>query len=157
VGRWVCGLLAVVHVAPLVRLSRQVLEEGPTPILVATAAVLALLIGVLAVKAAGLVFLHAGSRRASLIALVVACGLFHYNAIVATNAAPITVAIVGTVCGGVAVPGLGRRLRDQLAGTARGLGGLLHPVFWGRLGGDSGHGPLCLVGLGVRQARAPPS
>src|SRR5262245_18934983 len=81
IGRLACGLLAAMHIAPLLRASRNILELGTTPALLATWAVLALLVAVLAAGAAGLVSFGPRARRASFIALFIATTLFHGDVI----------------------------------------------------------------------------
>jgi len=145
------------HVAPLLRVSRHVLEQGPTPALAATWAVLALLVGVLAAKAAGLVFLPAGSRKASITALILAAELFHGDVIVSKDAAPTTVAVLG-VAGGAAVgAAVLPRVREHLAGCGLSFKDLFPTTLWARLSGEPAPAPLCFAGLNAGRPRGPPA
>src|SRR5437879_4066182 len=115
-SRIACGLLAALHITPLLRVSRNIMEQGPTPALIATWAVLVLLIGVLAAKAAGVVFFRAGSRRASTVALILACALFHGDVIISKDAAPTTIAVLTVAGGAIGAAHLGRKLQEHFAG-----------------------------------------
>jgi hypothetical protein len=155
-GRLACGLLAAMHIAPLLRVSRHVLEQGPTPALVATWAVLALLVGLLAAKAAGLVFLPAGSRKASIIALILAAALFHGDVIVSKDAAPTTVAVLTAAGGAVVAAPVLRRVHEHLTGRGVSFKDLFPTTLWARLRGEPSPAPLCLVDLSATRPRGPP-
>ncbi len=101
-ARLACGLLAAIHLTPLWRTVRHILDQGPVPTLVATGAVLVLLIALLAAKAAGIVFFSAGHRRASLVAFITAAALFHGDVVVSKNLAPTTAVL--TVSGARSLP-----------------------------------------------------
>jgi hypothetical protein len=143
------------HVSPLLRVSRNIVEQGPTLPLLAAWGVLAVLIGVLTAKAAGLVFFRNGSRRLSLVTLIVACALFHGEVIVSVDA-PKTIAILATAGGTVAVVSLAHRFREHLAGTGPAIADLFPMTLWARLSGEPATNPLCFVGLGASQPRGPP-
>jgi hypothetical protein len=153
--RSACGLLAAMHIAPLLRVSRHVLEQGPTPALVATWAVLALLVGALAAKAAGLAFLPSRSGRFTLVAIIAACAVFHGEVIVSKDSTP-TVAVLTTVGAAAAAAPLLRRVRDHLAGRGSSYKTLFPAKFWGFVSLDAAPAPLCLVGLSAAKPRGPP-
>jgi hypothetical protein len=145
------------HVAPLVRISYQ-LFHGPTPALVATWAVLSLLIGVLAAKAAGLALLprQFRFRRAQLVAFVAAAAVFHGDVIISKDQAPTTVAILVTTGAAAAAVPLLRRVREHLAGFGPSCRDLFPALLWGRSSSERTLRPVCLVGLNAAQPRGPP-
>jgi hypothetical protein len=157
--RSACGLLAAMHVAPLVRVSSQLLH-GPTPALVATWAVLALLIGVLAAKAAGLAILPRHRfplRRAPLIAFITAAAVFHGDVIISSkDHAPTTVAVLVTTGAAAAAVPLLRRVREQLTGSGASYKQLFPALLWGRAAREHAPRPLSLVGLSAAVPRGPP-
>lgn len=155
--RSACGLLAAMHVAPLVRVSSQ-LVHGPTPALVATWAVLALLIGVLAAKAAGLALLpeRFRFRRAQLVAFLAAAAVFHGDVVISKDQAPTTVAILATTGAAAAAVPLLRRVRDHLTGFGPSYRDLFPALLWGRSNCEQAPRPLCFVGLSVAHPRGPP-
>ena len=155
VSRLTCGLLAAMHIAPLLRVSRHIMEQGPTPTLVVSGAVLALLIGVLTAKAAGLVFLRKGSRRASTISLFLACAIFHGDALATKDVVP-TVAVLTTAATAVIAIKVARKLREELKGRGLSFEDLFPANIWALLSPEPRAIPLCLVASGPRRPRGPP-
>jgi hypothetical protein len=152
--RLACGLLAAVHVAPLLRVSRNVLEQGPSAVLVATWAVLALLIGVLAAKAAGLAFFPARSRRTAAVTFLLISALFHGD-VLASKDVPPTIAVLSTTATAAGVVILGRKLHEHLSGGFS-LKSLFPANIWARLAPQPACDPVCLVTIGSRRPRGPP-
>jgi hypothetical protein len=155
-GRIACGLLAAMHITPLWRVSRHVVEQGPTPALVATWAVLALLIGVLTAKAAGVVFFRVGSRRASITALIAAAALFHGDALAGKDIAPATVAVLVATATTVVAVSLGRKLHEHFAGVGEPFKSLFLNSSWSFAERPFFHDPLPVFDPGNAQPRGPP-
>jgi hypothetical protein len=154
-GRVVCGLIAAMHVVPLWRVTLRLFDSGPTAPLVITWLVLALLVGALFIKAAGRAFIPARTRRASTLAMLLACAVCHGEVLVSAGQLPAMTAVLtaGGTAGLMVVAA--RRFRVGAAGRSPSIDDLFASACCLHYEGCSVP-PLLLVVCGPQSPRGPP-